>query len=100
MTLPLLVVVPVPTVPVLADYLWLAGLACGMSALTYVLYFGLVASIGATRAISVEFVVTVVAVLIGALALGEPLSVIQFVGGAVIIAGCALVLGLFRPARA
>ena len=100
MTLPLLLVVPVPAMPGALDFLYLVIAGAGMSALTYVLYFGLVASIGATRAISVEFVVTVVAVLIGALALGEPLSVIQFVGGAVIIAGCALVLGLFRPARA
>ena len=45
-----------------------------MSATTYVLYFGLVARIGATRAISVEFVVTLVAVVIGALFLNEELS--------------------------
>ncbi len=96
MTLPLLVVVPVPTVPVLADYLWLAGLACGMSALTYVMYFGLVAAIGATRAISVEFAVTTVAVVIGALVLNEPFGPLQAFGAAIIVAGCALVLGLVR----
>jgi drug/metabolite transporter (DMT)-like permease len=98
MTLPLLLIVPVPATPVLADYLFLVSAGAGMSALTYVLYFGLVASIGATRAISVEFAVTVVAVLVGALVLGEPLSALQFAGGAVIIAGCALVLGLV-PSR-
>ena len=100
MTLPLLLVVPVPAMPDALDFLYLVIAGAGMSALTYVLYFGLVASIGATRAISVEFVVTVVAVLVGAVVLGEPLSVLQFVGGAVIIAGCALVLGLFKPAGA
>lgn len=97
--LPLLVVVPVPGVPQPIDYLYLVALAGLMSALTYVLYFGLVASIGATRAISVEFAVTVVAVLIGALVLDEPLTLIQVAGGMVIIAGCALVLGLM-PAKA
>jgi drug/metabolite transporter (DMT)-like permease len=97
--LPLLVVVPVPGVPQPIDYLYLVSLAGLMSALTYVLYFGLVASIGATRAISVEFAVTVVAVLIGALLLDEPLTLIQIAGGVVIIAGCALVLGLM-PAKA
>ena len=64
------------------------------SALTYVIYFRLVSRIGATRAISVEFAVTVVAVLIGGLILDEPLTLIQLIGGGVIIAGCILVLGL------
>ncbi|WP_454288124.1 DMT family transporter [Rhizobium arsenicireducens] len=98
MTLPLLFVVPVPDVPRLIDYGYLLIAAVVMSAMTYVLYFGLVASIGATRAISVEFAVTAIAVLVGAVFLGEPLSVVQLVGGAVIIAGCALVLGLL-PGR-
>ncbi len=68
-----------------------------MSALTYVLYFKLVGSVGPTKAISVEFVVTVIAVLVGAVFLKEQLSLIQFVGAAVIIGGCALVLSS-RPA--
>jgi drug/metabolite transporter (DMT)-like permease len=62
-------------------------------------YFRLVAEVGATLAISVEFLVTVIAVVIGAVLLGEPLSVAQLVGGAVIIVGCALVLGLTTPRR-
>ncbi len=95
MTLPLLFAVPVPGVPHAVDLLYLLILACIMSALTYVLYFGLVASLGATRAISVEFAVTTVAVAIGALALGEPLSLVQVAGAVVIVAGCAIVLGLF-----
>ncbi|MNE87134.1 EamA-like transporter family protein [compost metagenome] len=66
-----------------------------MSALTYITYFWLVSSIGATKAISVEFAVTIIAVLIGALVLHEPLSVLQLGGAAIIIAGCVLVLGLF-----
>lgn len=97
LTLPLLFAVPVPRLPGLVDCAYLLVLACGMSALTYVLYFGLVSSIGATRAISVEFAVTVVAVAIGALMLDEPFSAVQALGGAIIVAGCALVLGLFPP---
>jgi drug/metabolite transporter (DMT)-like permease len=96
--LPMIFVVPVPVSPQPIDYLYLVALAGLMSSLTYVLYFGLVASIGATRAISVEFAVTVVAVLVGALILDEPLTLMQVAGGAVIIAGCALVLGLL-PAK-
>jgi drug/metabolite transporter (DMT)-like permease len=94
--LPLLWFVPVPGTPAAIDYLYLVALAGLMSALTYVLYFGLVKSIGATAAISVEFVVTVVAVLVGALILDEPLTLLQLCGGGVIIIGCALVLGIVR----
>ncbi|RDV04793.1 DMT family transporter [Undibacter mobilis] len=94
-TLPLLIVVPVPGTPQPIDYLYLFVLGAIMSATTYVLYFRLVATIGATRAISVEFAVTVVAVLVGALFLHEPLSAMQIAGAVTIIAGCALVIGLF-----
>jgi drug/metabolite transporter (DMT)-like permease len=98
MTLPLLFVVPVPAPPGPVDVGYLLILGGVMSALAYVLYFRLVADIGATRAISVEFVVTAVAVLVGSLLLHERLSAPQLVGAAVIIAGCALVLGLVpRP---
>jgi drug/metabolite transporter (DMT)-like permease len=94
MTLPLLVLVPVPAPPRPVDFGYLLVLGGVMSALAYVLYFRLVADIGATRAISVEFVVTAVAVLVGSLFLHERLSAPQLLGAAVIIVGCALVLGL------
>ena len=101
MTLPLLPLVPVPAAPGLLDYLFLLTAGALMSAMTYVVYFWLVSEIGATRAISVEFAVTLVAVLLGALYLAEPVSLTQLVGGAVIILGCVLVLGLWpwRSAR-
>ncbi len=79
------------------DFAFLLISACIMSALTYVLYFRLVGNVGPTKAISVEFVVTVIAVLVGAVFLKEQLSVIQFAGAAIIITGCALVLSA-RPA--
>ncbi len=100
MTLPLLLLVPVPTTPTPADYGWLVVLAGLCSALTYVLYFRLVAEVGATIAISVEFVVTVIAVAVGAAFLHEPLSLMQLVGAAVIILGCTMVLGLLPATRA
>ncbi|MBS0535905.1 MAG: DMT family transporter [Proteobacteria bacterium] len=93
-TLPLLALVPVPGTPQPVDYLYLMILGVVMSAATYVLYFRLVGTIGATKAISVEFAVTVVAVLVGALLLREPLSPMQIGGAATIILGCALVTGL------
>ncbi|MEJ5080667.1 MULTISPECIES: DMT family transporter [unclassified Ochrobactrum] len=92
LTLPLIFAIPVPTTPGLVDFIYLLVSACVMSALTYVLYFKLVGNVGPTKAISVEFAVTVIAVLVGAVFLKEQLSFIQFIGAAVIIAGCALVL--------
>jgi drug/metabolite transporter (DMT)-like permease len=92
--LPLLLVVPVPTMPRPVDLGYLVLLAGMCSALAYVLYFRLVAEVGATLAISVEFLVTVIAVAVGAILLGERLSAVQLIGGGVIIAGCALVLDL------
>jgi drug/metabolite transporter (DMT)-like permease len=63
------------------------------------MYFRLVAEIGATPALTVEFLVTVIAVAIGAGFLGEHISAIQFVGVASILIGCALVLGLIPIKR-
>ena len=100
MTLPLLLVVPIPAMPVPIDFLYLLILACIMSALTYVIYFRLVSVIGPTRAISVEFGVTIVAVLVGALLLKEPLTRIQICGAAIIVTGCMLVLGILPRRRA
>lgn len=100
MTLPLLLAVPVPGTPRLIDYGYLLIQAVVMSGLTYITYFRLVSVIGATRAISVEFVVTVVAVLVGALVLDELLSLPQLFGAGIIILGCALVLDLLPGKKA
>lgn len=99
LVLPLLAVVPVPRTPTWTDLGYLVVLAAFCSALAYVLYFRLVAEVGATIAVSVEFLVTVIAVVVGAALLGERLSVGQVVGGVVIIAGCSLVLGLLPRGR-
>ncbi|MFM7686640.1 MAG: DMT family transporter [Actinomycetota bacterium] len=102
MTLPLIFAVPVPTTPRPVDYLFLLMLAGFVSALGYVVFFRLVAQLGATKAISVEFIVTVIAVVAGSVVLDERLSVAQLIGTAIILTGCALVLGLIgrRPAQA
>lgn len=99
LALPLLVIVPLPRVPAALDYGYLLALAGFCSALAYVLYFRLVADLGATTAISVEFLVTVIAVAVGALVLNEHLSIPQLIGGGVILIGCALVLNLVPKSR-
>jgi drug/metabolite transporter (DMT)-like permease len=96
LSLPLLPLVPVPGWPGPIDWLYLVISASVMSALTYVIYFWLVREIGATRAISVEFAVTLVAASVGIVFLGEPVTWPQILGGFGIIIGCALVLGLFE----
>ncbi|MEY3756486.1 MAG: hypothetical protein RL356_758, partial [Actinomycetota bacterium] len=60
----------------------------------YVIYFSLVVEVGATRAISVEFMVTVIAVLIGAIYLKELITPIQLLGGVMVLIGCSLILEL------
>ncbi len=99
-TLPLLAAVPVPGTPRLRDYGYLLLLGAVMSALAYVLYFRLVADVGATKAVSVEFVVTAVAVVVGAVVLHERLSAAQLAGAVTIITGCSLVLGVVPSRRA
>lgn len=99
MTLPLLLLVPLPGWPAALDWAALLTSALVMSALTYVVYFRLVASIGATRSISVEFAVTIIAVFVGAVVLDEPLTGVQWAGAAVIVLGCLLVLGLLPLRR-
>ena len=98
-TLPLIILVPLPRIPKMSDIGFLILLAALVSSLCYVLYFRMVAAVGATRAISIEFVVTVIAVSIGALILHERLSILQLIGGAVIILGCSLVLDLIPHNR-
>lgn len=97
---PLLVAAPIPTTPGALDYLYLLILGAVMSAATYAVYFRLVAEIGPTRAVTVEFVVTAVAVAVGAALIGERLTLTQGAGAALIGAGCALVLFGKRPTLA
>lgn len=97
--LPVLWFVPVPRATTLTDLAWLFALAAIIGALNYTFYFELVAQIGPTKTISVEFLVTVVAVSVGTLLLGEKLTLVQLVGAATIIGGCALVLGLFGTGK-
>jgi drug/metabolite transporter (DMT)-like permease len=95
MSAPLFYWVPIPRVPTMTDWLYLAIQAILMSALTYITYFKLVNSIGPTKAISVEFLVTVIAVVAGVFLLDETLTLFQLAGAFVILVGCGLVLDMF-----
>jgi len=88
---PLLVLAPPawPSAPVVLAMLAL-GLVCG--ALAYVLYFRLIADIGATGALTVTYLIPIFGVLWGWLSLGEALSAPMIAGALVVIAGTVLVL--------
>jgi drug/metabolite transporter (DMT)-like permease len=78
-----------PTLPVVASMLGL-GLVCG--AIAYLLYFRLIADIGATGALTVTYLIPVFGVLWGALFLGETLSAPMLAGGALVVLGTVFVL--------
>ena len=80
---------------------WLATLVLGVacSALAYVLFFRLIARVGASRAVTVTFLVPVFGTLWGALFLGEPVTASMLAGGAVVLLGTGLATGVIggRP---
>ena len=89
------------TAPSLQAWGLAIALAVLASGVAYILYFRLISNIGPTQAASVTFLVPVFASLWGALALGEVVTLPMLIGGAVVLAGSALVLGLLpRPSRA
>ena len=98
-TSPILLFVPIKAGLVPMDWLYMVSLAVFCSAFCYVIYFSLVSKIGATRSISVEFLVTVVAVLIGAFYLNEAISLIQLFGAVLVILGSILILDLLSLSK-
>ncbi len=90
--LPLLPVVPphaAPTPLVVAN---LAGLALLASAAAFLLYFRLIADVGATRALTVTFLIPLFGVLWGVLFLGETLPPAALTGGALVVLGTVFVV--------
>ncbi len=79
------------------------GVVC--SGLAYLLYFRLIADIGAAPALTVTYLIPVFGILWGWLFLGEPLGWRTLAGTGVVILGAALVTGFsprmfFRPKEA
>jgi drug/metabolite transporter (DMT)-like permease len=89
--LPFLAVLPptgAPSALVVANLLGLALLASGVA---FLLYFRLIADVGATRALTVTYLIPLFGVLWGWLFLGEALPGAALAGGVLILAGTALV---------
>ncbi len=68
--------------------------------LAYILYYGLIAGAGASRAILITYLVPVFALFYGAVLLGEPVTAPGVGGLALVLAGVALGSGAIRLGRA
>jgi len=76
--------------PLVAGSMLALGLVCG--AIAYLLYFRLIADIGATGALTVTYLIPVFGVLWGALFLGEALGATMLAGGGLVVLGTVFVL--------
>ncbi|MFT4937742.1 MAG: drug/metabolite transporter (DMT)-like permease [Paraglaciecola sp.] len=69
------------------------GLVC--TAFAYILYFRLISNVGATKAITVAYLVPVFGVLWGILFLHESLTPLMWAGSALVLTGVAMTTGFF-----
>ena len=98
---PALLFVPVPAQPTPLVVANVVALALASTALAYLLYFRLIASIGPARALTVTFLIPLFGVLWGTLFLGEPLTWNALAGCALILCGTWIAArdGRVKPAR-
>jgi drug/metabolite transporter (DMT)-like permease len=84
-----------------STHAWAAVAALGVicTGVAYILYFRIIARAGPAKALSVTFVIPVIAVLYGVVLLGETVTPWMLVCGAVIIVGTALSTGLVKFSR-
>jgi drug/metabolite transporter (DMT)-like permease len=75
----------------------LLALALLSTALSYLIYFDLIARVGPTNTLSVTFLIPLFGTLWGVLFLQEPLRLSLVVGLAIILSGVFLVIGLQAP---
>jgi drug/metabolite transporter (DMT)-like permease len=89
--IPLLPAFPAPGAftPLIAASVLALGLLA--SAVALLLYFRLIADVGATRALTVTYLIPLFGILFGSLFLGEALPASTIAGGALILAGTVLV---------
>jgi len=78
---------------------WLCAivLAIACTSLASLMFFRLISQIGSTKAITVAFMIPLFGTLWGVSFIGESVSITMLIGMAIILAGTALVVGLWRP---
>jgi drug/metabolite transporter (DMT)-like permease len=84
------------TAPPLHAWTALLALCVLCTSFVYVLFYGLIARLGASRAMSSLFLIPAFGVLWGGLFLGEPFTVRMALCCGVILLGCALTMGLLK----
>lgn len=88
---------PSLTPPVLLSVLALGILGTGLA---YLLFYGLIAEIGATSTSTVTYIIPLIAVALGVLVLGERVGWNDFAGAGIVVLGIAVAEGrLPRQAR-
>jgi drug/metabolite transporter (DMT)-like permease len=101
---PLALIVPAPRpIAEVTAIAWAAtlGLAVFSTAIAFIWYYRLIADVGPVKSITVTLLVPIFGMFWGVLFLGEPLTAGRVAGCAIVLAGCALILGLARnPMRA
>ncbi len=65
------------------------------TALAYILFFRLIANVGPSKAITVTFLIPVFGCLLGGVVLGETLTLTMVLGGAIVVAGVSMAIGLW-----
>jgi len=85
--------------PGLTAWLAVLGLAALCTSLAYVLFYGLMARVGASRSMVVMFLIPVFGVVWGLVFLHEPVTLAMAGGCIVILLGVALTTGLLRLRR-
>ncbi|MEY5097730.1 MAG: hypothetical protein RJA36_449 [Pseudomonadota bacterium] len=95
--LPVTASAPLPAMPSASVLFAVLALGVACSGVAYLLYFGLIADLGATAALTVTYLVPVFGILWGRVFLGETVGWHTLAGGAIVLAGTALVTGV-RPA--
>ena len=86
-----------PSADVLLSVLALGALGSGIA---YLLYFSIIASAGASRAILVTYLVPAIALIYGAVFLDEPVTIPSLIGLVLILSGTALATGVARARAA
>lgn len=98
--LPILLVDPVREAPDAGQLACVVALAIGASGIGYLIYFRLIAELGATSAMTVTYLVPVFGVLWAAIFRGDEITIGMLAGAAVVLAGVAMVTGASSPGSA
>ena len=96
---PIALVVPAPhPVAEVTALVWLATLCLAVfsTAIAFIWYYRLIADVGPVKSITVTLLVPIFGMVWGVIFLGEPVTPGRIAGCAIILAGCALILGLVR----